>query len=90
MPPPLNTCVQDLIELQSKRRPRNEAVCAWDGSFTYEELDRRATVLAKKLVVLGVSVGSYVPLMFEKSKWHVDSLLAVINRPSVRSNTIRV
>lgn len=90
MPPSLNAFTQDLIELQSKRHPNDEAVCAWDGSFTYEELDRRATVLAKGLVVLGVSIGSYVPLMFEKSKWHMVSLLAVRNRPFVCSITVRV
>lgn len=90
MPPPVDACVQDLIELQLKRYPGNEAVYAWDGSFTYEELDRRGTVLAKKLVVLGVSVGTFVPLMFEKSKWHIVSLLAVRKRPFVCSIAIRV
>ena len=30
MPPPIDACVQDLMELQSKGHPRNEAVCAWD------------------------------------------------------------
>ena len=83
MPPLLKACVQDLIELQSKRYPGNEAVCAWDGSFTYEELDRRATVLAEKLVSQGVGLGCYVPLMFEKSKWHIVSLLAVRKKPSI-------
>lgn len=77
MPPTIDACVQDLIELQSKQHPTNEAVCAWDGSLTYEEFNRRATVLAKRLVAQGVSIGSYVPLMFEKSKWHMVSLLAV-------------
>lgn len=90
MPPPVDACVQDLIELQSQGHPNNEAVCAWDGSFTYEELNRRATVLAKRLILLGVSVGTYVPLMFEKSKWHIISLLAVRTRPFVRLITLRV
>ena len=80
MPPSLDVCMHELIQLQSKRHPHNEAVCAWDGSFTYEELDRRATALAKKLAAVGVSLGSNVPLMFEKSKWHIVSLLAVRNR----------
>ncbi len=79
MPPSLDACVHDLIELQSKQHPHNKAVCAWDGSFTYEELDRLATALAIKLVAVGVSLGSCVPLLFEKSKWHIVSLLAVRN-----------
>lgn len=83
MPSSLSVCVHDLVELQSKRYPSNEAVCAWDGNFTYEELDHRATVLAEKLVSRGVGLGCYVPLMFEKSKWHIVSLLAVRSTPSV-------
>ncbi|CAF9906972.1 hypothetical protein IMSHALPRED_005407 [Imshaugia aleurites] len=90
MTPSFNVCVQDLIELQSRRCPSNEAVCAWDGSFTYEELDRRATVLAEELVARGVSLGSYVPLMFEKSKWHIVSLLAVRNKSSVYPINLRI
>ena len=89
MPPTLDACVHELIELQSKLHPRNEAVCAWDGSFSYEELNRRATVLARKLVSRGVRIGSYVPLMFEKSKWHIVSLLAVGNCEIVCSITMQ-
>lgn len=35
-PPSVDACVQDRIELQAKKHPSNEAVCAWDGSFTYK------------------------------------------------------
>ncbi|TVY91840.1 Nonribosomal peptide synthetase [Lachnellula willkommii] len=78
LPPGLNTFAHKLIELRAMQYPQNEAVCAWDGSFTYEELGRRASNLAKLLVVKGVHVGDYVPLMFEKSKWHIVSLLAIL------------
>ena len=80
MPPPLNAYAHELIEQQVEQHQQNEAVCAWDGSFTYAELDRRASALAGRISALGVGVGYYVPLMFAKSKWHVVSLLAVRNR----------
>ena len=77
MPPIVHVFAHELIELQARLHPRNEAVCAWDGSLTYEELDRRAVCLAKNLVQRGVTSGSWVPLLFEKSKWHIVSMLAV-------------
>ena len=77
MPPTVHTFAHELIELQARLYPRNEAVCAWDGSLTYEELDRRAVYLAKNLIQRGVTLGSWVPLLFEKSKWHIVSMLAV-------------
>ena len=77
MPPTVHAFAHELIKLQARSHPRKEAICAWDGSLTYEELDRRAVCLAKNLVQRGVSLGSWVPLLFEKSKWHIVSMLAV-------------
>lgn len=79
MPPTVNAFAHELIELQARLHRHNEAVCAWDGSLTYEELDRRAVRLAKNLVQRGVTLGSWVPMLFEKSKWHIVSMLAVRN-----------
>lgn len=45
--------------------------------MTYEELNQRANVLGRSLTVAGVKVGDYVPLLFEKSKWYIVSILAV-------------
>lgn len=69
--------VHELVAQQARLTPDNEAICAWDGSLTYEELDQKAISVAKHLVQRGVSVGSWVPLLFEKSKWHIVSMLAV-------------
>lgn len=77
MPPAENTFMHELAAQQALLTPNNEAVCAWDGSLTYEELDEKATSVAKYLVQRGVTVGSWVPLLLEKSKWHVVSMLAV-------------
>ena len=77
MPPLVNSLVHDQIENQAECHPHNEAVCAWDGTLTYEELNQRANTLASSLAAAGVQVGDYVPLLFEKSKWYIVSILAV-------------
>ena len=77
MPPALDACLHDLLELQSQKYSSSEAICAWDGSLTHKELDERASALAGSLVALGVKPGDYVPLLFEKSKWHIVSIIAV-------------
>ena len=77
IPPLVNSLVHSQIETQSERYPLNEAVCAWDGTLTYEELNQRANTLASSLILAGVQIGDYVPLLFEKSKWYIVSVLAV-------------
>ena len=77
MPPLVNSLVHNQIEAQSERHTQNEAVCAWDGTLTYEELNQRADTLASSLTAAGVQVGDYIPLLFEKSKWYIVSILAV-------------
>ncbi|KAK4866557.1 hypothetical protein LT330_008489 [Penicillium expansum] len=71
-------CAHDLIRLQVDKSPRADAVCAWDGNLTYQELDTLSTDLAIHLVKLGVSPKSLVPLCFEKSQWTVVAMLGVL------------
>ena len=77
IPPLVDSLIHSQIETQAERHPLNEAVCAWDGTLTYEELNQRANTLASGLIAAGVQVGDYVPLLFEKSKWYIVSILAV-------------
>ena len=77
MPPLQNLLVHEVIEAQAQHKPVKEAVCAWDGTLTYEELDQRAHILAMHIIAAGVKVGDYVSLLFEKSKWYIVSILAV-------------
>ena len=60
-------CVHEVIQDQALRRPDSEAVCSWDGSFTYEELDKITSRLAGHLIELGVGPEIRVPLCFDKS-----------------------
>ncbi|CEJ80096.1 hypothetical protein VHEMI00301 [[Torrubiella] hemipterigena] len=59
--------------------PNQPAISAWDGDWTYAELDNVSTQLAEHLE--SVDFGkeqAIVPLYFEKSKWVVASMLAVL------------
>jgi amino acid adenylation domain-containing protein/thioester reductase-like protein len=71
-------CVHDLISKQAVDNPNSVAVNAWDGQFTYHDLDRLSSNLAVHLQGMGIIPETYVALCFEKSKWLVVSLLAVI------------
>ncbi|KUJ13414.1 acetyl-CoA synthetase-like protein [Mollisia scopiformis] len=78
MPPAEHAFVHELVAQQARLTPNNEAICSWDGSLTYKELDQKAVGLAKHLIQCGVTVRSWVPLLFQKSKWHIVSVLAVM------------
>ncbi|KAM3501066.1 hypothetical protein MY10362_005863, partial [Beauveria mimosiformis] len=71
-------CVHDLFSKQVADYADNVAVDAWDGQFTYRELNRLSSNLAEHLMDLGVKPETFVALCFEKSKWLVVSILAVI------------
>jgi non-ribosomal peptide synthetase component F len=69
---PVERCIHEIIADQVAEHPDKEAVCAWDGSFSYTEVDEISTLLADKLVALGVGPEVFVPLCFDKSvgTWH--------------------
>ncbi|KAK4150585.1 non-ribosomal peptide synthetase [Chaetomidium leptoderma] len=75
---PVERCIHDVIADRILERSDAEAVCAWDGSLTYRELDAVAGRLAARLVTLGVGPEILVPLCFEKSKWTPIAMLAVL------------
>lgn len=56
--------------------PASRAIDAWDGALTYAELDRASSILADKLTAAGVRRGNFVPIFFEKSKWHPVCMFA--------------
>ena len=63
----VDRCVHDVIADQFLEHPDAEAVCAWDGTLTYHELDMVSQRLARRLVQVGVGPEILVPLCFEKS-----------------------
>lgn len=78
VPETVNKCVHELISDTARRQPQAQAVCAWDGNWTYEELDRLSTKLAHYLVSLGVSSQHILPLLFEKSRWMPIAMLGAM------------
>lgn len=75
----MEACVHDIFSQQVQARPEEEAVCGWDGSFTYAELDNMSNSLAKHLVhCFEIGPGVVVPYCFEKSAWTAIAILAVL------------
>lgn len=77
-PNELAWCLHELIEQQCRARPYAEAVCAWDGRFTYSQLLAHAVQLAAVIKAHGVERDTFVPIMIEKSRWTVAAMLAVL------------
>ncbi|KAE8137358.1 hypothetical protein BDV38DRAFT_271460 [Aspergillus pseudotamarii] len=65
--------------LESARAtPHAPAVHGWDGQFTYAELDRLSSIVARQLLRRGISRGKPVPFIFEKSVWMVVAILGIL------------
>ncbi|CAI6095377.1 unnamed protein product [Clonostachys chloroleuca] len=79
VPPLLQRCMHSIITEQAAKQPDAVAVQSWDGSLTYAELNQLSTRLAGHLVQnKGVTVGTRIPLCFEKSMWALVGLLGVM------------
>jgi amino acid adenylation domain-containing protein/non-ribosomal peptide synthase protein (TIGR01720 family) len=78
VPAKKNACVHDIVASQMRARPEAPAICAWDGNFTYNELDMLSGRLAQHLVGLGVGPEIMVPLCFEKSAWAIVAMMAIL------------
>lgn len=79
VPDTVERCIHEVIADQVLLRPDSEAVCAWDGSLTFLELDRVASRLAHHLVELGVGPETRVSLCFEKSVIHLRVCFTVFS-----------
>ena len=72
-----DACVHDLVSLAALTNPDAIAIDAWDGHFTYQEVDKLSTKLAQSLIHLGVKKGNVVALNFEKTRWAPIAQLAI-------------
>lgn len=77
-PKAVESCVHELIYQRSMSQPQAPAVCAWDGNFSYGELDALSSTLASHLASQGVGREVLVPVYFEKSRWTVVAMLGVM------------
>lgn len=67
MPESYDRCIHEVIQEQVLVRPDSEAVCAWDGSLTYRDLDLLSSQVAYHLFAQGVRPETCVALCFDKS-----------------------
>ena len=70
--------VAQLFEEQAKRTPENVAIVFEDKRLTYNELNERANVLARKLRGLGVKPDDFVALLAERSIEMIVGIYATI------------
>lgn len=77
VPEVVESSIQDLIAKQVQLRSDAQAIAAWDGSLTYQELDDLSSTLAAHLISLGVEADAVVPLCFDRSLWTIVAMLAV-------------
>jgi non-ribosomal peptide synthetase component F len=70
--------VHELIARQVSIQPSSQAICSWDGSFTYLQLEEESTKLAHHLVDAGVGPHSVVPVVMDKCKLAPVAMVAVL------------
>lgn len=78
IPPPPSLCAHHLFEIQARNTRDAPALASWDGNMTYAELDHRASVLGAYLSSRGIGPEMIVPICFEKCRWTVVAMMAVL------------
>ncbi|KAL4938517.1 hypothetical protein BDV06DRAFT_52549 [Aspergillus oleicola] len=78
LPPTYRFCMHEMISKQARKFPEKEAICSWDGSLTYGEVDTWSSFVAVSLRELGVQHRDVLPVCFEKSRWTIVAVLGVM------------
>ncbi|KAH0493337.1 hypothetical protein TgHK011_000011 [Trichoderma gracile] len=78
LPLTYDCCMHDVISERANETPNRTAIEAWDGSLSYRQVDQYSTLLASLLKQRGVETGEFLPICFEKSRWTVVAVLAVM------------
>jgi amino acid adenylation domain-containing protein len=76
--PSLNRCIHDMIHEETQMHPEKNAIEAWDGNLTYAEVDKYSTELAQNLQLLDDLGSQIIPVLFEKCKWTIVAVLAIM------------
>jgi len=75
---PRERCIHELFEAAAARAPESIAVSFGNERITYAALDRRASILARRLRRLGIGPESMVALCAERSIEMVAGLLGIL------------
>ncbi|OAL47340.1 NRPS6, nonribosomal peptide synthase [Pyrenochaeta sp. DS3sAY3a] len=78
LPPSYDFCMHEMISQRAQEFPDKEAISAWDGCLTYAQVDQYSTSVAHLLKENGVEPHDVLPVCFEKSKWTIVAVLAVM------------
>lgn len=78
LPVPSPLGIHDFIQMHASKWPSHQAVSSWDGNFTYSEVNQLASQLATRLKARGFSISQVVPLCFEKCRWTIVAMIAVM------------
>ncbi|KFY50456.1 hypothetical protein V495_00256 [Pseudogymnoascus sp. VKM F-4514 (FW-929)] len=78
LPPSCGFCMHDMVAERSHKLLEKVAISSWDGDLTYGQIERYSTVVAGSLQIMGVKLHDVVPVCFEKSKWTIVAVLAVM------------
>jgi amino acid adenylation domain-containing protein len=70
--------MHDVFSGVARKFPAKEAISSWDGNLTYDQIDRYSSFLAKSLHDSGVVLHDFIPICFEKSRWTIVAVLAVM------------
>ena len=76
----VDKCIHHVVQEQTLLQPDAMAVCSWDSTFTFRELDQLSTSLAHHLANMGIGPEPevFVPICFEKSAFTIVAMLAVL------------
>ncbi len=75
---PRKKFLHQLFESQAKQKPNLTALIYDHVSITYNDLNRRANMLARHLKKLGVNKGTRVGILMERSSQVVEALLGIL------------
>lgn len=75
---PDRVSIHELIQRRAQEQTSDLAVSGWDGDFTYKNLELVSNEAAAALVARGCKLGDRVPVCFEKSRWAIIAILAVM------------
>lgn len=78
LPPYYDFCMHEVISERAAKSPDKEAISSWDGSLTYGQVDWYSSILAMSLEDSGVVHHDFIAVCFEKSRWTIVAVLAVM------------
>ncbi|KAJ5315414.1 hypothetical protein N7476_005721 [Penicillium atrosanguineum] len=78
LPPYHDFCMHEVFSGVARKFADKEAISSWDGGLTYGQIDRYSSFLAKELQDSGVKLHDFIPVCFEKSRWTIVAVLAVM------------